>query len=75
MSQSVAKHRYWKGKNAAKAVGNYSKYVQFRQGPDREKGGRKFFDEKDDQSFKNFEKMVKDQKTRGAVAHELILSP
>jgi hypothetical protein len=75
LSQSVAKHRYWKGKNAAKSVGNYTKYVQFRQGPDREKGGRKFFDEKDDESQKDFAKLLKEMKARGAVAHELILSP
>ncbi len=75
MSQSVAKHRYWKGKNAVKAVGNYTKYVQFRQGPDREKGGRKFFDDEKDESNKDFAKLLKEMRTRGAVAHELILSP
>ncbi len=75
MSQTVAKHRYWKGKPGVKAVGEYSKYLQHRQGPDREPGGRKYFDKDNDVSEKDIMKAIEEQKLNGVAAHELILSP
>ena len=75
MAQSVAKHRYWKGKEAVKAVSEYSKYLKYREGDDKEKGGRTFFDAEKDQTDKDLREEVKGLKSRGAAAHELILSP
>ena len=75
MSASVAKHRYWKGKLGVKAVGEYSKYLQHRQGSDREPGGRKYFDKENDVSEKDIMKAIEEQKLNGVAAHELILSP
>jgi len=72
---TVAKHRYWKGKPGVKSVGEYSKYLQHRQGPDREPGGRKFFDKDNDVSEKDIMKAMEEQKLKGVAAHELILSP
>lgn len=75
MAQSVAKHRYWKGKEAVKAVSEYAKYLKYREGDDKEKGGRTFFDAEKDQTDKDLRQAVKGLKNRGAAAHELILSP
>ena len=75
MAQSVAKHRYWKGKEAVKAVSEYSKYLKYREGDDKEKGGRTFFDAEKDQKDKDLREEVRGLKSRGAAAHELILSP
>jgi len=75
VAQSVAKHRYWKGKEAVKAVSEYSKYLKYREGDDKEKGGRTFFDAEKDQTDKDLREEVKGLKSRGAAAHELILSP
>ena len=75
MAQSVAKHRYWKGKEAVKSVSEYSKYLKYREGDDKEKGGRTFFDAEKDQTDKDLREEVKGLKSRGAAAHELILSP
>ena len=75
MRATVAKHRYWKGKPGVKSVGEYSKYLQHRQGPDREPGGRKFFDKDNDVSEKDIMKAMEEQKLKGVAAHELILSP
>ena len=75
MAQSVANHRYWKGKEAVKAVSEYSKYLKYREGDDKEKGGRTFFDAEKDQTDKDLREEVRGLKSRGAAAHELILSP
>ncbi len=75
MAQTVAKHRYWKGKEAVKAVSEYSKYLKYREGDDKEKGGRTFFDAEKDQTDKDLREEVRGLKSRGAAAHELILSP
>ena len=75
MSQSVTKHRYWKGKEAVKAVSEYSKYLKYREGDDKEKGGRVFFDAEKDKTDIDLRETVRNLKTRGAAAHELVLSP
>ncbi len=75
MAQSVAKHRYWKGKEAVKAVSEYAKYLKYREGDDKEKGGRTFFDAEKDKTDKDLREEVRGLKSRGAAAHELILSP
>jgi len=75
VAQSVAKHRYWKGKEAVKAVSEYAKYLKYREGDDKEKGGRTFFDAEKDKTDKDLREEVRGLKSRGAAAHELILSP
>lgn len=75
MSQSVTKHRYWSGKEAVKAVSEYSNYLKYREGEDKEKGGRVFFDAEKDKTDIDLRETVKNLKTRGAAAHELVLSP
>lgn len=75
MAQSVAKHRYWRGKEAVKAVSEYAKYLKYREGDDKEKGGRTFFDAEKDKTDKDLREEVRGLKSRGAAAHELILSP
>ena len=75
MAQSVAKHRYWSGKQAVKAVSEYSNYLKYREGDDKEKGGRTFFDAEKDKTDKDLREEVSKLKSRGAAAHELILSP
>ncbi len=75
MSQSVTKHRYWKGKEAVKAVSEYTKYLKYREGDDKEKGGRVFFDAEKDKTDIDLRETVKNIKSRGAAAHELVLSP
>jgi hypothetical protein len=75
VAQSVAKHRYWSGKQAVKAVSEYSNYLKYREGDDKEKGGRTFFDAEKDKTDKDLREEVSKLKSRGAAAHELILSP
>jgi hypothetical protein len=76
-SVSVAKHRYFKGKKAKQGTKKYIDYVTHREGHDRDKGGRLFFNEKLDAiDGRKLKKEVDRQDGRGgAVAHELILSP
>lgn len=76
-SVSVAKHRYFKGKKAKQGTKKYIDYVTHREGRDRDKGGRLFFNEKRDAiDGRTLKKEVDRQDGRGgAVAHELILSP
>ncbi len=75
MAQSVAKHRYWSGRDAVKAVSEYANYLKYREGEDKQKGGRTFFDAEKDQTDKDLREEVRNLKSRGAAAHELILSP
>jgi len=75
VSQSVTKHRYWSGKEAVKAVSEYTKYLKYREGDDKEKGGRVFFDAEKDKTDIDLRETVKNLRTRGAAAHELVLSP
>ncbi len=75
MAQSVAKHRYWRGREAVKAVSEYAKYLKYREGSDKEKGGRTFFDEEKDETDKDLREVIMGLRSRGAAAHELILSP
>lgn len=73
---SVVKHRYLKGPRAVAGAGEYTRYLEYRDGPDREEGGRKFFD-RDQQDIVggDVRQLWTAQKGRGPVMHELILSP
>ena len=52
------------------------KYIQHRPGPDREEGGRDFFNQESDQiDGKDVREALRALKTRGVVIHKLTLAP
>ncbi|HEY9684283.1 MAG TPA: hypothetical protein V6C86_22075 [Oculatellaceae cyanobacterium] len=75
-TKSVVKHRYFKGERAQRGAGEYTRYVEYRRGDDREDGKRKFFD-RDDAGIEGAKvrELWPEQGKRGPVMHELILSP
>lgn len=75
-TKSVVKHRYFKGEQAQRGVGDYTRYVEYRDGKDREQGGREFFTG-DRENIKGSEVrgLWREQSGRGPVMHELIMSP
>lgn len=75
--RTVAKHRYFSGKRAKRSATEYTNYVTYRRGEDREQGGRKFFDdERDDIRGREVKDRIRDfEQGRGVAVHELILSP
>lgn len=75
-TKSVVKHRYFKGERAQRGAGEYTRYVEYREGKDREQGGREFFTG-DRENIKGAEvrELWREQSGRGPVMHELILSP
>lgn len=74
---TVAKHRYFSGKRAKLATRQYTSYLTYRRGEDREKGGRLFFGaSRDDVTGREVqERLAEFNPGRGVMAHELILSP
>ena len=75
MSATIAKGRFWGSGRDKGRLFNYSKYIQHRSGPDREPGGRQFFDREDDISAKSFRDELAKTDGRGVIGHEFILSP
>ena len=75
-TKTVVKHRYFKGQRAQRGAGEYTRYVEYRQGEDREERGRKFFDrEETGIEGAKVRELWQEQGKRGPVMHELILSP
>lgn len=75
--RSVAKHRYFTGQRAKRSATEYTQYLTYRRGEDREEGGRKFFGtEREDISGREvLDRLQEFKQGRGVMAHELILSP
>ena len=77
MIKTVAKHSYIKGKNGIAKGRAHINYIAHRDGEDRERGGRKFFDkERDDIDAGEVKKVMYEKADeRGVVMHKIILSP
>ena len=75
--RTVAKHRYFTGQRAKRSAKEYTNYLCYRRGEDREQGGRQFFDkEREDIRGREVLGRLEDfRQGRGVVAHELMLSP
>lgn len=75
--RTIAKHRYFSGKRAKRSAKEYTNYVCYRRGEDREEGGRRFFgSERDDIKGREvLDRLDEFEQGRGVMAHELILSP
>jgi hypothetical protein len=78
-TKSVVWGRYLKGEQAQRGAADYTRYVEYRGGEDRdreEEGKRKFFD-RDERGIdgETVRELWKEQGGRGPVMHELILSP
>lgn len=78
MIRSIAKHRYFKGKEATKSVKQYVAYVAYRGGVDARINGRAFFDD-ENQNIKaaSVKTLLAYEPAPGQaiLAHELVLSP
>jgi hypothetical protein len=78
----VIKHRYIPGRSRGGNVVSigkalaHVKYIQHRPGPDREKGGREFFDENGERlDGKELRKAIREMGDSRVVAHKLTLAP
>jgi hypothetical protein len=85
----VVKHNYISARDRQSQVGGkpskvaavgralaHLKYIQHRPGEDREKGGREFFNESDDElSARRLRKAVKEMKDSKVVVHKITLAP
>ena len=76
----VVKHRYIAGRVRGKvaAIGKalaHIKYIRHRPGPDREKGGREMFNERDDVDAQEMRKAVRELGDSQVVVHKLTLAP
>lgn len=75
-SKSVVKHRFFKGQHAQRGAGDYTRYVEYREGRDLEKSGREFFTgDREHIRGSEVRELWREQTGRGPVMHELILSP
>ena len=77
----VVKHRFIKGRarggnvvSIGKALAHV-KYIQHRPGPDREKGGREMFNERDDVDAREMRQAIKELGDSRVVVHKLTLAP
>jgi hypothetical protein len=77
MRSTVVKHSYIKGRNGKERCRAHINYISHRRGDDREKGGRRFFDqERDDITASEVKKtMYERADSRGVFMHKMILSP
>src|SRR5471030_2109698 len=77
MLKTVVKHSYVKGRHGKGRSSAHINYISHREGPDREKGGRKFFDkERDELDAKEVkQRMYEMADERSVVMHKIILSP
>ena len=85
----VVRHQYFSARQAESrgkgkppklaAVGRalaHVKYIQHRPGEDKEKGGREFFNEKDEKlDAKAFRKAIKEMRDAKVIAHKITLAP
>ena len=79
----VVKHRYIPGRGPRSggkvvAIGKalaHMKYIQHRPGPDREKGGRELFNERDNVDAREMREAIKELGGNRVVVHKLTLAP
>ena len=79
----VVKHKFIPGRGPRSggkvvAIGKalaHMKYIQHRPGPDREKGGRELFNERDDLDARDMREAVKRLGGNRVIVHKLTLSP
>lgn len=76
----VVKHRYIAGRGRGKvsAIGKalaHIKYIQHRPGPDREKGGREMFNERDNVDPQEMREAIRELGDSQVVVHKLTLAP
>ena len=77
MPRTVVKHSYCGGKRGKESARQHINYICYRSGEDRDKEGRKFFDQKrDDIDVRDVKQTMYDHSdSRGVAMHKLILSP
>jgi hypothetical protein len=79
----VVKHKYIPGrgpKSGGKVVSigkalAHLRYIQHRPGPDREKGGRELFNDRDDVDAKDLREAIKRLGGNRVIVHKLVLAP
>lgn len=76
----VVKHRYIAGRGRGKvaAIGKalaHVKYIRHRPGPDREKGGREMFNERDNVDPQEMREAIRELGDSQVVVHKLTLAP
>jgi len=79
----VVKHKYIAGRGRGSqgkvvSIGKalaHVKYIQHRPGPDREKGGREMFNDRDDVDAREMRKAIKELGDSRVVVHKLTLAP
>jgi type IV secretory pathway VirD2 relaxase len=80
----VVKHRFIAGRRRGGAAGRtvsigkalaHVKYIQHRPGPDREKGGREMFNERDQVDAREMREAIKELGDSRVVVHKLTLAP
>lgn len=72
--RSVVKHKYLNGRACKAKAKAHVKYLEHRHGPDREKGGREFFNAGEER-ISGKEVRAEIQERDPSVVHKLILSP
>jgi len=80
----VVRHKYIAGRRGGRAGGKsvpigkalaHAKYIQHRPGPDREKGGREIFNERDEVDGREMRQAIKELGDSKVVVHKLTLAP
>ena len=76
MPRTVVKHSYCSGKRGKEAARRHINYIAYRAGEDREKEGRKFFDQtRDNIDIAEVKQSMYEHAGRNLAMHKLILSP
>lgn len=78
MIRTIAKHRYFKGKSAARSIGQYIGYVAFRGGVDAKVNGRAFFDGENEKIPSSQVKSMLSYEAgpgQSVLSHEFVFSP
>ena len=76
MIKAVVKHSYLKGSKGLGKARAHINYIQYREGEDRGKGPRQFFNDEREQILgRDIKERVLEQETNGVVMHKIMLSP
>lgn len=76
MLKAVVKHSYLKGGKGPGKAGAHINYIQYREGEDRGKGPREFFNEdKEHVLGRDIKEKLLEQEKNGVTMHKIILSP
>jgi len=76
MIKAVVKHSYLKGSKGPGKARAHINYIQYREGEDRGKGPREFFNgERDDILGREVKERLLEQERNGVTMHKIILSP